>query len=353
LYRGVRVLILDEPTAVLTPQETEALFAAMRTLAGEGKAVVFVSHKLNEVLEISDRITVMRDGRVINTLESSGSSRSELAAMMLGSRALANGSAPRTPRRSAAEGAVFEARGLQVRDDRGQLAVRDVSLTVNSGEIVGVAGVSGNGQGELAEAIAGVRPCLGGRLYVGGEDLTTASVRRRIGAGLAYVPEDRLQMGVAGGLPLADNLVLRNYRARPYSRAGILRRRAIVAAATELGQRFGVRGARPGTPIRALSGGNIQRAILARELGGDPSVVVAASPTRGLDIGGIEDVHRILRDQCAGGAGVILISEDLDELLELSDRLVVLYEGRLVGELARSELDLERIGLLMAGVEAS
>ncbi|HEX4804866.1 MAG TPA: ABC transporter ATP-binding protein, partial [Conexibacter sp.] len=356
----VDVLILDEPTAVLTPQESERLFDAMRALAADGRGLVFVSHKLNEVMAVSDRITVLRDGRRVGTIDTADTDRGAIARMMVERQAAADGgsAAPSRPAHRLAvapepagqpESAALVVRGLRVDDERGHEAVGGLDLDVRRGEIVGVAGVSGNGQRELADAIAGVRPAKAGSVRVADRDVTRADARAIADAGLAYVPEDRLAMGVASGLSLEENLALRTYRSGEFSRGPLLSHRAQARDAKRLIERFGIRGVRPGLPVRVLSGGNVQRAILARELSGEPQVVIAASPSRGLDVGAAEDVRALLREQRDRGAAVLAISEDLEELLGLADRIVVLYEGRIAGETPSATADTQQIGLWMAG----
>ena len=345
LHRGVRVLILDEPTAVLTPQETEALFQAVRAMREQGKVVVFVSHKLREVLGVADRVTVLRAGRRVGQTATEQTDARTLARLMVG-RDLE--SVERRP--AGAPGPVVLAIAeLRVTGDRGNEALRGVDLEVRSGEVVGVAGVAGNGQREMAETLAGLRRPQAGTVTLNGRDITDADPLERIRHGLAFVPEDRLQTGMASGLPLEDNLVLKSYRDAPFSRGPLLSSRAIRAWSEELAERFDIRGTRPGLPVSLLSGGNLQRAILARELSRRPQALVAASPTRGLDVGATESVRRLLLKQSGEGTAVLLISEDLEELQALSDRIVVMYEGRVLGEMSASEFDSERIGLMMAG----
>jgi simple sugar transport system ATP-binding protein len=345
LYRNVRVLILDEPTAVLTPQEADLLFASVRAVAAEGTAVVLVSHKLDEVLEASDRITVLRQGTLVGTIPTATADASTLARMMVG-HSLAE---PRH-RASAQPGdAVLTVRGLRIRSDRGYEAVRGVELSVHEGQIVGIAGVAGNGQRELAEAIAGLRPATSGEVTLAGVGATGASPLERIRLGLGFVPEDRLGMGLAAGLSLEDNLVLKSYRSPPYCRGPFLVAGAISRRARELIATFEIRGARAGFPVRLLSGGNLQRAILAREIGGGPRLLVAASPTRGLDVGAAQAIHRLLLEQRDGGMAILLISEDLDEIHALSDEVLVIHRGEFVGRLSAAEFDAARVGLLMAG----
>jgi general nucleoside transport system ATP-binding protein len=339
LYRGVDVLLLDEPTSVLTPQETEALFDTVRAMADDGKAVVFISHKLHEVLAISEIITVMRDGRIVGEVATAETSARELAQLMVG-RDVAMDVARRGD--GSAADVVLDLDGVAVeqRSRRGRLS--DVSLSVAAGEIVGVAGVSGNGQRPLAEVAAGLVVPDRGRVRVNGQDVT-GRPRAARAAGLAYVPEDRLGTGLAPHLTIAENLQL----TRPHG--PLLHRRRWVGEARGLMERFDIRAPGPTTRTSDLSGGNIQKVLLARELATEPDVIVAASPTRGLDVGAIEFVRGLLADRRAQGAGVLMISEDLDEILALSDRIVVLYDGRIVYECAAGDAEVTELGLAMAG----
>jgi simple sugar transport system ATP-binding protein len=360
LGRGVRVLVLDEPTAVLAPAEAESLFTAMRALASEGRAVVFVSHKLGEVMAVSDRVTVLRDGARVGCRPTGELDQRSLARLMVDRDVASVGGAlgvvdqakpaapPAAPRTTTP---ALEARDLFVLDERGHTAVNGVSLNVHGGEIVGVAGVAGNGQRQLADALAGLSGVERGEILMDGELVTESGVRDRIRRGCAYVPEDRLGTGVAPSLSLEENLALRSYWRRPVSRGPFLALKEMSRRAEEEVARFDIKGVRPGLPVSVLSGGNLQRAILAREISGEPSVLISASPTRGLDVGAIEDVHALLRKQREAGVAVLLLSEDLEELLTITDRLLVLFEGRVLGEMATAEADRERVGLLMAGVE--
>jgi len=346
LYRGVRILILDEPTAVLTPQESEALFVTVRKLRDEGHTVVFVSHKLREVLGVSDRITVLRHGRRVGQLDVGEADATTLARMMMGKdidRPAFDG--PRPP----AGAPLLKVSALHVTGDRGNEVVRGLDLEVAPGRIEGIAGVAGNGQREMTEAIAGLRAVTSGTVTLDARDVTRASVIDRIRAGLGFVPEDRLGQGVAGGLPLEDNLALKAYRDPPISRGPLLSSKELRRWARALRERFDIRGSLPGLPVRFLSGGNLQRAILAREISARPKVLLAASPTRGLDIGATDGVRRTLIQQRAEGTAILLVSEDLDELMLLSDRIHVIYEGRFVAAIPSGDFDRERIGLLMAG----
>ena len=346
LYREARILILDEPTAVLTPQEAEGLFETLRSMAAEGRTVVFISHKLHEVMAVADRVTVLRNGRSVATVRTGDVTRRELASLMVG-RELdverRRGAAPLGE-------PVLVAEGLVARGDRGVDALRGVSFTVRAGEVLGVAGVAGNGQRELAEAITGLRPLAAGAVTVAGRRLRGGDPREAIRAGIAHVLEDRLRTGVAPTLSIASNLVLKSYRGGDVTRGPFLLLRRIRERAAELIRRYDVRAPGPAAPARDLSGGNLQKVVLAREFAGQPKALVVAAPTRGLDVGAIETVHGYLRTAAADGVAVLLISEDLDEVLALADRIVVMYEGAIMGETDARSASVDELGLLMAGV---
>jgi simple sugar transport system ATP-binding protein len=346
LYQDARILILDEPTAVLTPQEAEALFETIRAMAADGRTVIFISHKLHEVKAVADRVTVLRHGKSVATVPAADATPRSLAALMVGHELDAG-------RRPADRGSVGEpVLGLDAvctEGDRGIQAVNDVSLTIRGGEILGVAGVAGNGQRELAETIVGMRPVTSGTVEVCGRRLKSGDPREAISVGVAYVPEDRLGTGVAPGLSIASNVVLKSYRGAPVSTGPMLRFGRIRDLARGVIDRYDVRTSGPSVPAWQLSGGNLQKVVLAREFSGEPVVLVAASPTRGLDVAGIETVHSYLRDAAATGVGVLLISEDLDEILALADRVAVMYEGSVVGERDVKTATVEELGLLMAG----
>ncbi len=347
LYQDARILILDEPTAVLTPQEAEALFETIRAMADDGRTIIFISHKLHEVKAVADRVTVLRRGRSIATVPAADATLRSLAALMVG-REIELG------RRSDARtvGATrLEVVGVSADGDRGGAAIKDVSLSVRAGEILAVAGVAGNGQRELAETVAGMRPPIDGTISVVGRRLRGGDPREAIGVGIAYVPEDRLGTGVAPGLSVASNIVLKSYRRPPASRGPLLLVRKIRELARTLMEQYDVRASGPEVPARQLSGGNLQKLVLAREFSGEPGILVAASPTRGLDVAGIETVHSYLRSAAESGVALLLISEDLDEILALADRIVVMYEGSIVGERDASAATVEELGLLMAGGE--
>ena len=346
LYREASILILDEPTAVLTPQEASTLFETLREMAGEGRTVVFISHKLHEVMAVADRVTVLRGGRSIATLPVAGTTASALAALMVGREIE---SSRRRDARGGLGEVVLDVDGVRARGDRGVDAVKGVSLTIRAGEILGIAGVAGNGQRELAEAITGTRPLTEGTVRVEGRRLKSGDPRDAIRCGIAHVPEDRLHTAVAPRLSVASNVVLKSYRAGEVTRGPLLRPRRIRELARDVIHRYDVRDAGPTTPARQLSGGNLQKVVLGREFSGQPRVLIAAAPTRGLDVGAIETVHAYLREAQSAGVAVLLISEDLDEVLALSDRIAVLYEGQIAGEVDADVATVEEVGLLMAG----
>ena len=346
LYRDARLLVLDEPTAVLTPPEVTDLFATLRSLTDEGRGLIFISHKLAEVMEISDEITVLRDGCVVGRTTPAETTREGLASMMVGREVRLGRDVPPQP---PGEDRLVVDR-LRVRGDRGNIALDDFSVRVARGEIVGIAGVSGNGQRELAEAIFGLRPAESGSIEIGGVRVDTPSpkqVRRR---GVAFVPEERMRHGAVGELSVSENLMLVEYEHAPYVRAGLLQFGAIAERCRELVKRFSVKTPSIATQTSHLSGGNIQKVVIAREFSSDAEVLIVAQPTRGIDIGAAEYVHERLLEKRAAGAAILLISEDLDEALQLSDRVVVLYEGRAMCDLPRAEATTDRVGLLMTGV---
>jgi simple sugar transport system ATP-binding protein len=345
LYRDARILILDEPTAVLTPQEARNLFLTLRQMVDDGRTVIFISHKLNEVTAVSDNVTVLRGGKSIATVATAAATARSLAALMVG-RELSD--AVREPRPPAGD-KVLEVDDLWVPGLGSLPAVRGVSLAVCAGEIVGVAGVSGNGQRELAETIAGLREPARGTVRVGGTPVRLGDPRAATGAGIAFIPEDRLATGSAPGLSIASNLILRGYRSKNLSRGPLLLFDRIRERALHLIERYRIAAPGPSTQARVLSGGNLQKVVLARELSGEPRVIVAASPTQGLDVGATESVRAYLREAAASGAAVLVFSEDLDELLEIADRIAVIYEGFLIGETPVESADIDEIGLMMAG----
>lgn len=348
LYRGAALLILDEPTAVLTPQEVDDLFVTLRKMTTDGHGLIFISHKLHEVLAISNRITVLRNGQLVGTRANDGVTRAELARMMVGRDVLLERHRdPVTLGEPAL--ALQEVSALSI---TGQPALRNISFQVQAGEILGVAGVSGNGQRELADVIAGLRGTTSGCLYFTGQEMTRWPTARRVAAGLAYIPEERMHDGIVQDFSVAENLILQEHSRPPFSRRTFLQFRAIAERSRQLVQDFQVKTPTIETKIKSLSGGNIQKVVMARELARAPRVLVAAQPTRGVDIGATEYIHQRLLDQRAAGTATLLISEDLDEILALADRILVLYEGRIMGIVARNETNAEELGLMMAGVTA-
>jgi general nucleoside transport system ATP-binding protein len=348
LYREARILVLDEPTAVLTPQETEDLFSVLKELVADGLSVIFITHKLGELLGVGDRITIIRDGKVVDTVNASKTNEGELARLMVGREVLLQ--VEKEESKAGDETTRLAAEELVVFSDTGAKAVDGVNLSVRSGEILGVAGVDGNGQTELAESLAGTRAVESGRVYLDGEDVTSlgADVRQR--RGLAYVPEDRGTKGLVQDFALYENNALKTYDEPPYSRWGwilpkIMRRRA---AATL--RDYDVRPPDPDARAGSLSGGNQQKAVLARELSGDPGIIIASQPTRGVDVRAIEFIHSQLLEQRSEGKAILLISLELEEIRSLSDRIVVIYAGKIVGEVGPDATD-EQLGLLMAGRE--
>ena len=346
LYRGAALLILDEPTAVLTPQEVDEFFVTLQHMAADGHALIFISHKLHEVLRISDRVTVLRDGRNVGTVPTAEATKQSLAHMMVGRPV---GWQPERPPLTLGE-VRLQLGDVWAQSDRDTPALCGVSLQVRAGEILGLAGVSGNGQLELAEVIVGLRPATQGQIHLGGVAITGESPRAIMERGLSYIPEERMRDGMIREFSVAENLILREHGQKPYARAGFLNQRSINGRATELVRSFSVKTPSLETPVKNLSGGNIQKIVLARELSRQPRVLVAAQPTRGLDIGAAEYVHRRLIEQRQAGTAMLLISEDLDEILALSDRVAVIYEGQIMGEVPRAEATPEKLGLLMAGV---
>jgi simple sugar transport system ATP-binding protein len=345
LYRGARVLILDEPTAVLTPIETTELFKTLRAMVAEGRTVIFISHKLDEVMAVSDRVTVLRGGRTVGTVNTRESSTRDLASLMVGRSVEFNRVVRKNP--GDINNIVLDVTNISANDDRGRLALQSVSLSVGVGEIVGIAGVAGNGQRELAEVISGMRPMVAGAITVQGSKVQSGKARSAIAQGIAHVPEDRLHTGLASSHSVEDNLALKNYRTM--SRFRILKRKSIREQSTDLIERYDIKTPGSQTPVRLLSGGNVQKVLLAREFSTGPKILIAASPTRGLDVGAIESVRERLVEAADGGLGVLLISEDLDEIMSLADRIAVMYEGRIVAVIPAESADRETIGLLMGG----
>ncbi len=345
LLAGADLLILDEPTSVLTPSEAKELFAVLRRMTGEGHSVIFISHKLEEILSICDRVVVLRRGEVAGEASARQMDKRELARLMVGREIIFN-----LQRATLAPGPlVLEVEGLTVAGDRKQEAVRAVSFQIRRNEILGIAGVSGNGQRELVEAITGLRRPSGGKVRLNGVDLTNASPRVLASRGIAHVPEERLRFGIVPNLFVYENSVLKQHRSRLFSRVLFLNFGSIRQHAAALIRDFSIAAPSLDTPVRALSGGNIQKLILGREISAEPALLVAAHPTYGLDVGATEEIRRQLLELRERGTAVLLVSEDLEEIFELADRVAVLFEGRLMGILKTPEATMEQIGLMMAG----
>jgi simple sugar transport system ATP-binding protein len=345
LYRGADILILDEPTAVLTPQEVRELFATLRKMADSGRAVVVITHKLQEVMTLADRITVLRGGRSVATVLKSSTDEGELTRLMVDREIT-----PVTGREPVKTGAsVLELKSVSALGDKGHKALKNIALNIRAGEILGIAGVAGNGQKELAEVITGLRRAVSGQVIIGGVDMTNRGPREVIAAGVAYVPEDRLGMGLAPGLGALDNVILKDYRSPGVAGKIFINAKAARERADRLVAEFEVKTPGLNTPVKLMSGGNLQRLLLAREISARPKLIVAVYPVRGLDIGATEAVYKLLLAQRAAGAAILLISEDLDEIFNLADRVAVLYEGRVTGMLSTGEADIETIGRMMVG----
>ena len=345
LYRGAALLILDEPTAVLTPQEVEDLFHIFRHMAEEGHALIFISHKMDEIFALTDRVTVLRDGRVIGTVQTAETNKRELARMMVGREVLfkreKKPTIPGEPR--------LRLEGVRVIGKNGLPVLKDISFEVRSGEILGVAGVSGNGQRPLAEAIVGLQPIARGKVFMDGKDVTHPPPAEMYKSGLSYIPEERMHDGVIKDFSVADNTILQDHDHPPFSHGIFLNFKAIEAHARELVRTFRIKTPGLKTPVKNLSGGNIQKLILARELARHPRVLIAAQPTRGVDIGATEYIHARLLEQREQGLATLLISEDLDEVKALSDRIMVLYRGEIMGIVDAETVTIEELGLMMAG----
>ncbi len=348
LSYDAHLLILDEPTAVLTPQETEELFHVVRELRAKGKTIIFITHKLNEVRAVADRFSVMRDGKLIATVATGEATEADIARMMVGRDVLFRVSKPEaTPGRT-----VLQVQGLTGLRVDGAEAVHDVSFEVRAGEIVGIAGVEGNGQSELAEFVCGLRPPTAGHVGIDGVDVTHLSVAERRDAGLAFVPEDRMDRGVSPAMSIAENLAAPHYRRAKLATRGIISPGRLRRWARGMIRRFDIRNAQPATPARSLSGGNIQKVVLARELTTEPRVLLAAQPARGLDVGATEGVHATLIEQRSEGRAILLVSSELSEILSLSDRILVMYRGRIVHETMGGSATDEGLGLYMMGLRS-
>jgi simple sugar transport system ATP-binding protein len=347
LYRGAALLILDEPTAVLTPQEVDEFFVIMRQMVADGHGLIFISHKLHEIMEICDRVTVLRDGAKIGTKNIADITKSELASWMVGREVSMTRELAALERGDAR--LILE--NITCNSDRGTIALRGVSLRIHSGEILGLAGISGNGQRELAESITGMREITGGRVILEGEDISNlrpSAITERM---LSYIPEERMRDGMIKDFTISENLILREHYLSPYAEKGFLMLKVIARHSDKLIERFRVKTPSRETKAGSLSGGNIQKVVLAREISRNPRVLIAAQPTRGLDVGATEYVHAQLLDQRFNGTAILMISEDLDEVMALSDRIAVIFEGQIMGIVSREDATPEKLGLLMAGVQ--
>ncbi len=348
LYRGAEILILDEPTAVLTPRETQDLFRAIRNLVNEGKTVIFITHKLREVMEISDRVTVMRDARTVGTVNTAETDEAELARMMVGREVFMQVDKPPAQRGKP----VLEARNLAYVDENGRTLLHDATFNTYEAEILGVAGVEGNGQTELIEVLTGLRPASAGEAYVDGVSVLGYGPRKVREARVAHIPEDRLTNGVAVMASIGDNLIVDRYYREPFTRMGVLDLNAIYANSDELIGQFNILAPSAELPVGSLSGGNMQKVVLARELSSDPRLLIAAQPTRGVDIGAIEYIHQQLVDQRTNGLSILLVSADLQEVMKLADRIMVMYEGEIVAIFPNTpDLTEDKLGLYMLGAE--
>jgi simple sugar transport system ATP-binding protein len=347
LYRDAQILVLDEPTAVLTPQETEELFAIMRELASTGLSIIFVTHKLREVMDVADRITVMRAGKVIDTITPEETDERGLAEMMVGRQIFATSKAPTTPGE-----AVLAVRGLSALNDRGIRAFSRLSFQLNAGEVLGIAGVQGNGQSELVEALTGLRPVLAGDVFFKGTRTTYLPARRLFELGIGHIPEDRENVGLVKRFSVADNLILKRYYQKPFTRGGVVAEDAIASTATHLVQTYGIQPASIEMEVGELNPSNQQKVVLAREISGPVHLLIANQPTQGLDANAIELVHRYLLAKREQGCAILLVSNELDEIMALSDRIAVIYRGAIVAEMPVAEATREGLGMMMAGVTA-
>ena len=367
LNQGAEVLILDEPSAVLTPQEAQSMFDTLRKMADSGKAVIVISHKMNEVMKNADRITVLKNGRVEDTMPASEADVERLTRGIVGDRTLPEHDKEQASSEEPAQGAqqtspameeekkhmcgeeIFFMEGVSAQNDRGLPALKKISLSVRAGEIFGIAGVAGNGQRELSEVIAGLRPVTEGRVLLAGKDLSKATVKQHIQEGIAFIPEDRLQTGLVPELTFTENIILKSYETDRYSRRGILQKQNMRSDAEEYAGRFDIRHGGLDLPVGLMSGGNQQKLLFAREVSGDPRLITATYPVRGLDIGAAESIRGILREQSRKGAAVIFISEELEEIFAMCDRVGVLCDGELMGIRTIGETDFQEIGRMMSG----
>jgi simple sugar transport system ATP-binding protein len=345
LYRDVDILILDEPTGMLTPQEEKALFVTLDSMVKQGLSIIFITHKLHEVMEASTRVTVLRGGKLVGTVRTSDTNETELAKMMVGRPVIENSA----PRSSAGQGAILELKGVSALNNANIMYLKDLSLELRKGEILGIAGVDGNGQTELAEVIAGLRKVQGGEIVIDGKPVTNLQPRKIREWGLAYVPQDRLETGLILEYSIAENLIIDRWYRGEYSGKVFLKQDEMNKFAQKAVSEFDIKTPGINVPVKSLSGGNLQKVLMARELARNPKVLVVHNPTRGLDIGATEYIHKQLILQRDAGVGVLMISLDLDEILTVCDRIAVIYEGRIMDVMDRKDADVDRIGLLMGG----
>ncbi len=345
LYRGADVLIFDEPTAVLTPQEITELIEIMHSLIAEGKSIILITHKLKEIMQVCDRCTVIRKGKGIGTVNVAGTTTNELASLMVGREvSFKTEKTPAKPKEP-----VLKIENLVVKDTRKVDMVKNLNLDVRAGEIVGIAGIDGNGQTELIEAITGLVKSESGSIKLNDKEIKNLSPRKVTESGLAHIPQDRHKYGLVLDMPIGENIVLQTYYQKPYSKNTILNYKEIYKKANELIEEYDVRTPSPYTPARALSGGNQQKAIISREVDRSPDLLIAAQPTRGLDVGAIEFIHKKLIEERDKGRAVLLISFELDEILDVSDRIAVIFDGQIVSEVKPEDTNEQELGLLMAG----
>ena len=351
LHQGAEVLILDEPSAVLTPQESQSMFDTLRKMADSGKSVIVISHKMNEVMKNADRITVLKNGRVEDTLPASEATVERLTRAIVGERTLPQQDAAHKDddQDRISKEPVFIMEGVSAKNDRGLPALKKISLSIRAGEIFGIAGVAGNGQRELSEVIAGLRPVTEGSILLAGTELSGASMKKHIQEGIAFIPEDRLQTGLVPGLSFTENVILKDYRSDRYSRHGILQKQKMREEAGTYADKFGIRHGGLDLAVGLMSGGNQQKLLFAREVSGSPRLIVAAYPVRGLDIGAAESIRQILREQSRKGVAIVFISEELEEIFAMCDRVGVLCDGELMGIRSIGQTDFQEIGRMMSG----
>jgi len=351
LHQGAEVLILDEPSAVLTPQESQSMFDTLRKMADSGKSVIVISHKMNEVMKNADRITVLKNGRVEDTLPAAEATVERLTRAIVGERTLPQQDASHKDddQDRISKEPVFIMEGVSAKNDRGLPAMKKISLSIRAGEIFGIAGVAGNGQRELSEVIAGLRPVTEGSILLAGTELSGASMKKHIQEGIAFIPEDRLQTGLVPGLSFTENVILKDYRSDRYSRHGILQKQKMREEAGTYADKFGIRHGGLDLAVGLMSGGNQQKLLFAREVSGSPRLIVAAYPVRGLDIGAAESIRQILREQSRKGVAIVFISEELEEIFAMCDRVGVLCDGELMGIRSIGQTDFQEIGRMMSG----